>query len=229
MRPSQLHASKTLCAAPPQAASPLKTARKLPWAYSRQRAWPKCNLVISNPATAADPPRVSRGCAQSCWATGRKSQIQGRDRAPVLALVRLHLECCVQLWAPHSKQDMEGLQHVQRRAERLGRGLENKSDGDRLGELGLFSLEKRRLRGDLIALYSSLPGGWSEGGVGLFSRGTSDRTRGNGFKSCQGRFRLNIRKNVFTDRVVRCWTRLPRAGVESPSLEGFKKPVDVAL
>jgi len=109
------------------------------------------------------------------------------------------------------------------------RGLEYFSYEDRLKELGLFSLEKRRLQDDLIAAFQYMKGAYRKDGEGLFTRVCSDRTRQNSRKLKEGRFRLDIRKKFFTMRTMKHWTRLSRKAVAAPSLAVFKAMLDGAL
>jgi len=93
---------------------------------------------------------------------------------------------------------------------------------DRLRELGLFSLEKRRLQQDLREAFQYLNGGCKKEGDRFFIRVCCVGTRGNDFKFKDGRFRSDIRNKSFTVRVVRHWLRMPRDVVEAPSLETFR-------
>ena len=92
-----------------------------------------------------------------------------------------------------------------------------------------YHLVEEKALGDLIAAFQYLKGAYKQEGERLFTRVDSDRTRGNGFELRQGRFRLDIRRNFFTQRLVTHWNRLPKLVVDAPLLEAFKARLDVSL
>ena len=109
------------------------------------------------------------------------------------------------------------------------RELEHLSYKQRLRELGLFSLKKRRLRRGLRNAYKYLQGGSQEDGARLFSVVPSSRTRGNRHKLKHKKFCLNMGKNSFTLSVTEHWNRLPRDVVDSASLKVFKTWLEAVL
>ncbi|PKU40134.1 hypothetical protein llap_9557 [Limosa lapponica baueri] len=111
-----------------------------------------------------------------------KRSVASRSREVILplctTLVRPHLEYCFQLWSPQHRKDMDLLERVQWRATKMIRGTEHLSYEDRLRELGLFSLKKRRFWVDLIAAFQHLKVVYRKDGEGLFIRDSSDRKKG---------------------------------------------------
>ena len=120
-----------------------------------------------------------------------------------VALVRPQLEYCVQFWAPHFKRDVDSMERVQRRATRMIRGQQGRPYEERLRDLNLFSLQKRRLRGDLVAVYKLIRGTSMHWGSPCSPRALPEVTRNNGHKLAEGRFRLGIRRRYFTVRAAR--------------------------
>ena len=122
------------------------------------------------------------------------------------ALVRPHLEYCVQVWAPRYKKHRDLLERVQKRAMKMIKGLEHLSYVERLSDLALFSLEQRRLREDLINVYKYLKFGSPSNMAKLLSAVCGDRTKGNGQNR---KFCTTMHKNIFTVRVTEHWNSCP--------------------
>lgn len=142
------------------------------------------------------------------------------------SFVRPHLEYAVQFWSPHHAKDIAKLEGVQRRATKIIPSLRNKSYEERLSELNLFSLEKRRLRGQLIECFKILNGFTNVDPTTLFEIDDTTRTRNNGAKLKCRQVHSDLTKFFFTNAVVRDWNKLPPSVVQCKSIASFKNNLD---
>ena len=161
-----------------------------------------------------------------------KRQFGFRNREIVLnlytSLVRPHLEYAVQFWCPSYRKDIARLERVQARATKLIPELRHKSYEDRLRELKLFSLENRRLRGQLIEVFKLLRGFDNVDYTSMFQL-REGQTRNNGYKLELKRFRGDLCGNFFSYKICSTWNNLPAEVVNSDSVEQFKKRLDCVL
>jgi len=146
-----------------------------------------------------------------------------------LALVRPHLDYAAQFWSPYYRKDIQSLEAVQRRMTKMIQGLRNLPYKDRLKRLNLHSLERRRARGDMIEVFKWVKG-INKGNIDqVIEFNSQDRTRGNGYKLEKLRFRTDIGRYWFTNRVVNDWNRLDRHVVGAESIGSFKKRLDESM
>ena len=142
------------------------------------------------------------------------------------AIVRPHLEYCVQAWAPFYKKDALCLEKVQRLATRMIEGQQGKAYEQRLSDLGLFSLERRRVRGDLIEVFKIKKGLLGISAGDFFTEAPHRVTRGHEYKLMKQHCRLNIRANFFSNRIVNRWNKLPEELINLSNVQAFKKALD---
>ena len=161
-----------------------------------------------------------------------KRQFQYRNERTVLtlynALVRPLLEYAVPFWSPTRQSDIARLERVQARATKLIPALRNKGYERRLDELGLFTLEQRRLRGQLIETFKILRGFSRVNPENYFTM-SNNPTRNHGFKVVPPRFTTDILRNYMTFKICNVWNGLPEAVVNSSSVESFKRRLDRVL
>ncbi|CAH8429229.1 unnamed protein product [Dicrocoelium dendriticum] len=144
------------------------------------------------------------------------------------AYVRPHVEYAIQAWQPWLKRDLAALETPQRRATKIVKGLRHTPYQERLEILGVFSGRYRRLRGDLILVYQILSDP-SHVCRHLLKLSPNTNLRGNSLKLSQQYSRLDCRKTYFSLRVCGPWNALPNSVVCAPTLDTFKKRLDVAL
>ena len=137
-------------------------------------------------------------------------------------LVRPHLEYCISAWSPHYQKDKKLLEKVQHRFTRMITSLKSLQYEARLQELGLWTLEERRNRADLIEVFKMAHGFSAIPLTDMFQIDTTGRTRGHSLKLVKCRFNKSIRKYFFSHRVVSKWNMLDNDSVMAKTVNGFK-------
>lgn len=138
------------------------------------------------------------------------------------SLVRPHLEYCCSAWSPYYQKDKDSLEKVQRRFTRMFKELKELDYHDRLQSLGLWTLEERRNRADLIEVFKLYRGYTSIPLKRFFETDSTGRTRGHSQKLCKPCCHKDIRKYFFSVRVINRWNSLSEAIIQSSSVNTFK-------
>ena len=142
------------------------------------------------------------------------------------SLVRPHLEYCVSAWSPQYVKDREKLERVQHRFTKMVPGLKGLEYGGRLEMLNLMTLEERRNRSDLVELFKIYKGLPAIPRNAFFRADNSERTGGHSMELSKERFRLDVRKHFFSQRVVNRWNGLSEDVVSAGTVEAFKRRLD---
>ena len=143
------------------------------------------------------------------------------------AIVRPHLEYCIQAWNPHLRKDIDMLEKIQRRATKLIPGLIDLRYEERLKECGLTTLETRRLRGDQIEVFKILNGYENiDSNIFFLEIKQLKITRGHNFTLVKKQSRLDVRKFSFSQRTINVWNKLSTECVQANSVNMFKNKID---
>ena len=142
------------------------------------------------------------------------------------AIVRPHLEYCIQAWRPYSKKDTDKLERIQRRATKMIPELTDLNYESRLLQCGLTTLESRRLRGDQIEV-CTIVNGYEDVDRNMFLKLEEDsRIRGHKAALVKEQCRLDMRKYSFSQRVINEWNKLPNCCVNASSVNMFNNRID---
>ena len=142
------------------------------------------------------------------------------------AIVRPHLQYCIQAWRPYRKKDIDNLERIQRRATKMIPELRDLSYECRLLQSGLTTLETRRLRGDQTEVFKIVNGYEDVDRNMFFKLEEGNRPRGQKAALVNEQCRLDMRKYSFSQRVINEWNKLPNDCLNASRVNMFKNRID---